>query len=177
MDLLKVRHFLAVLLGAVSLFISGCVMTMPKPLLSSRHVQNVPDLVGRYLDERGEEVRILASDATNNNSFVAYPPNKKNSLYVTIQQLSGSQYIVQAKPEGGQGVFLSVAEISLPKITVYVFPNSGGAVMELASRNQVAVNEDGLITEYKSAQGIITFFQSLFSINDKEPLVFTKQAR
>jgi hypothetical protein len=171
------KSSLMVILLGLSLFMGGCFLTMPKPLLSSRHLPEVPNLVGRYLDDQGQEIRILSSDSTNNNTFVAYPPNKKNALYVTIQPLDGNRYIAQARPDGGQGVFLSVADINLPNITLYVFPASGDEIRELASRNQVTVNEEGLITEYSSAQGIIRLFMGLYGIENKDTITLTKQAR
>jgi hypothetical protein len=150
---------------------------MPKPLLSSRHVSEAPDLVGRYLSDQNEEIRVLGMDSTSNNTFVAYPPSKKAPLTVTVQHMEGQRYLIQAQPEGSVGVFLSVAEISLPRVTLYVFPDSGPEIIELAKKNQVTVNKDGLITEYKSAAGIVNLFMGLFGVEDRESIVFVKQAR
>jgi hypothetical protein len=150
---------------------------MPKPLLSSRHVSDAPNLVGRYLSDQKEEIRVLGMDSASNNTFVAYPPSKKAPLTVTVQHLEGQRYIVQAQPEGSVGVFLSVLEINLPNVTLYVFPNSGPEIIELAKRNQVTVNKDGLITEYKSAAGVVNLFMGLFGVEKRETVVFTKQAR
>ncbi|MDR2142588.1 MAG: hypothetical protein LBR11_12545 [Deltaproteobacteria bacterium] len=171
----RLLAILAMALGLLTL--TGCLLSMPKPLVSARRVDNVPDLVGRYLDEKGQEIRILGRDNTANNSFVAYPPSKKNPLTLTIQNLEGQRFLLQAQPEGSVGVFLTVAEINLPKITLYGFPDSFEAIVALAKKNQVTINPSGVITEYKSAQGIINLFQGLFSIDNREVMVFTKQPK
>ncbi|MDR1607418.1 MAG: hypothetical protein LBT38_03310 [Deltaproteobacteria bacterium] len=156
--------------------LAGCVLTMPKPLLSGQKTKGIPDLVGRYLDDKGGEIRILSRDNLSDNTFTVFPPSKKSPLSLTIQPLDGQRYVVQAQPEGSLGVFLSVADIDLPRITLYVFPKSGDAVRELAKRCQVTVNKDGLITEYKSAQGVIRLFMGLYGL-EKETLVFIKQPK
>jgi hypothetical protein len=139
-------------------------------------VEGTPNLVGRYLDEEGSQIRVLGRDNTSDNSFVAYPPSKKSPLNITIQHLTGQKFVIQAQPEDNLGVLLTVAEIDLPKVTLYIFPQSGDAVKALAKKNQVTLNKDGLITEYKSAEGVIKMFMGLFDL-EKEALTFVKQPK
>jgi hypothetical protein len=173
-----IRRLGGVIAGVLAVsFLSGCLLTMPKPLLSARHVPDPPNLVGRYLDEKGQEVRVLGRDNTSNNTFVAYPPSKKNPITMTVQHLDGLRYLIQAQPEGSVGVFLTVGEINLPKVTIYCYPVAVTEIVALAKKREVTVNKEGLITEYKSASGIINLFMDLFNVKDKESLVFIKQAK
>jgi hypothetical protein len=152
---------------------------MPKSLLSARHVKDVPQLVGVYEADQGGEIRVLAKDSLSDNSFVVYPPSKKSPLTVTVQRLDekGNKYIIQAQPEGGRGVLLTVGEIDLPKITIYFFPKAKDEILALAKKRDVTVNNDGLITEYKSIPGIIGLFRDLFAVRDKETMVLTRKKK
>ncbi|MDR1870627.1 MAG: hypothetical protein LBS60_01655 [Deltaproteobacteria bacterium] len=154
---------------------TGCVLTKPNALLSSRVVEDPPNLVGRYLDDKGKELRVLGQGGSSNNTFVAYPPNKKNPITVTLERLAGPRFLVQLRPEGETKVGLTVAEIELPKVTIYVFPNAEAEVMAIAKKRNVTVNKDGVITEYHSVPDIIGLFADLFSVNNKEAMVFIKQ--
>jgi hypothetical protein len=157
---------------------SGCVLAKPNSLLSTRKIENPPDLVGRYLDDNKQEIRLLGhGGAASNNTFVAYPPNKKNPLTITFERLSGSRYIIQMRPEGETEVGLTVAEIELPKVTVYVFPKSQEEITQLAKKRNVVLSDKMVITEYHSVPDIIGLFNDLFTIKNKEALVFIKQKK
>jgi hypothetical protein len=179
--------------AVLCLFIlNSCVVWKFDTLLTERNRNDVPKLSGKYVDEKGQSVTFKPSEFTN--TFIVTPSSGKAPVRVTMENIGPKRYLVQgALTEIGQGLptyALTVAEIDGKKITLYFFLGLDARLYDLAQKHNVkyelfGFKEDqktdkvtsamGVITAYDSVDGVIGFFNDLFSIEEAQKLVFTKK--
>jgi hypothetical protein len=135
-----------------------------------------PALQGTWQDPESK-AELVAEETDISNTFIVKPKaNPEGALRLTLARISPGRYLVQTKdPKAGGAVLLSVAEIDDSKAVVYVFPANLEPLKELGQAHGVILNDDGIITEYASAEGVIAFFEGLFEASEKELLYFNKR--
>ncbi|MDR1036934.1 MAG: hypothetical protein LBT40_10280 [Deltaproteobacteria bacterium] len=152
----------AALLLAAALLLQGCVLTMPQAFLKQRTLEPgvIPVLNGRWQDQEGAQLTITPVKGSS-NTFTAVSGQKEGSLQVTLERLDDTHFILQVAPSDGKGVFLTIAEVTERQANIYTFPETLEDIRKTATANGVTISENGLITKYTSAQGIISFFRAL----------------
>jgi hypothetical protein len=157
--------------------LSGCVLTMPDPLLKSRNLENgqIPTLAtGTWVDEEKSSFKVESTQF--NNTYLAIPEKEDDAnLTIIFLKLSESHYIIQAETKGGKGVFLSIAVVSPRKLTIYSYPDNLPEIIKIGSRNGVTITDNGLITKYTSAEGIIQFFREISVLPKHKEAVYSKK--
>ncbi|MDR1080026.1 MAG: hypothetical protein LBQ79_03460 [Deltaproteobacteria bacterium] len=171
-----VRACAAAVLAAVALAMGGCVLTMPQSFLKQRNVDQgvIPVLNGRWQDQEGAQLTVTPVKGSN-NTFTVVSGKKEGSLQVTVERLDSEHFILQVAPSDGKGVFLTIAEISDRRVTIYTYPDTLADLKKAGAANGVTISENGLITKYTSAQGIIAFFRGMSSLPGHKDFTLTKK--
>ncbi|MDR1314976.1 MAG: hypothetical protein LBQ12_15115 [Deltaproteobacteria bacterium] len=185
----RVRAFATGALAAAAFVLAGCVLTMPQPFLKERTLESgvIPVLNGRWQDQEGAQLTFTPVKGTS-NTFLAVSGKQEGSLRITLERLDSERFIMQVvppsdgKPQGegqpkvsGQGVFLTIAEASDRRVSIYTYPDTLEDIRKAAEANGVTITENGLITKYTSAQGIVAFFRGLAAMPGHKDFVITKK--
>ncbi|MDR1545401.1 MAG: hypothetical protein LBU12_01520 [Deltaproteobacteria bacterium] len=172
------RSFLSLtaLAALTAWLLSACVVLKNEPLLVERNRSESPAMAGVWTDEQGERLTVNATDFSN--TFVAVPPDGRNHIRVTFEELSPNRYIFQAIAAVGEknekAVFLTVAELDGRQIKIFFFPDQLPAIQKLAAANGMTIADNGYISAYESVDGLADFFGGLFNLQGR-PLTFTKR--
>ncbi|MDR2354506.1 MAG: hypothetical protein LBF22_15395 [Deltaproteobacteria bacterium] len=170
------RGYLVILLGTVILGLSGCVLSMPDPLLKSRTLAKgvIPtSIVGVWLDSERSAFRIQPTNF--NNTYSAIPEKGGANLKLTFERLEDNLFIIQVEPDGSKGVFLTIGVIEPKVVTIYTYPDSLIEIQEIGTRNGVTITNEGLITKYETAQGVVKFFWELSALPGHKDVPYTKK--
>ncbi|MDR2340350.1 MAG: hypothetical protein LBF40_09520 [Deltaproteobacteria bacterium] len=174
------RGILWLILAAFAVSLAGgCVLTMRQPFLKERKLDKgiIPDISGRWTDQEGATLTITKTEFTN--TFEATGTNPNEVIRVSVERLDDTKFIVQLKPKGpeveGEGVFLTVGEVSPKRLVLYFFKDNLPVLQEKAKANGVTISGVGLITKYETAQGIIAFFREMAVTPGHVDFVITKK--
>jgi hypothetical protein len=158
-----------------ALLFSGCVLSMPEPLLSERNLGKgvIPSLSGNWKDDKGAS--IVISPTRFNNTFVAMASsNKESEIKATFERIDEGHFIMQIQSEDSKGVFLTLAQVTENRINVYIYPKGLEELRKRGEKNGITITEDGLIVKYESSKGVADFFRGLDRIPDHEYIVITR---
>ncbi|MDR1110166.1 MAG: hypothetical protein LBP92_05580 [Deltaproteobacteria bacterium] len=174
------------------LLMSSCVVWKFDNLLTERNPEGVPDISGSYVDSNNQRVGIGKTEFSN--TFVVSPPDGQAQVRVTLEQISPKRFLVQgrleAQTQGLPQYMLSVAEIDGRRITLYFFLGLEEKIEELGRKHDVTFEvigfkQDakakevqgalGVLTAYQSVDGVVGFFDDLFSLEGAQKVVFTKK--
>jgi hypothetical protein len=183
---------LACLCVVVLFILSSCFVWKYDNLLTERNRDDVPNIVGNYRDNQGQEITIQKTEFSN--TFVVSPPNGQSPIRVTMEMIEPKRFLAQGsitqQETGLPQYFLSVVEIDGRKITVYFFPGLEEKIGELAKQNNIKVEMVGfkqkpedkevsaafnILTEYNSVDGVVGFFNSLFTLEGSTTVIFNKR--
>ncbi|MDR2387644.1 MAG: hypothetical protein LBE80_08700 [Deltaproteobacteria bacterium] len=188
---MRILTLLTVTLLAMIL-LNSCVIWKFDTLLTERNRQDVPDISGGYVDSQGQPVTITKTEFSN--TFLVKPPSGQAEVRLSMENIAPNRYLVQAKMSevtpGMPPFIISVAEIVGNNITVYFFLNLDEKIREMAKSHQVTyeligfkedANKDEItgalevLTAYDSVDGLIAFFNELFTLEGSQKVVITKR--
>ncbi|MDR1165267.1 MAG: hypothetical protein LBO66_05240 [Deltaproteobacteria bacterium] len=167
---------LGVLCLLAAFALGGCVLTMPQELIHGRNLPDgtIPNISGDWRDDQNADVKISRGEF--NNVFLAVAQSQRDSaLKVTLERIDGDLYVVQVDPEGGQGVFLAVGQLTANEIRVFTFPDRLPELQKMAAANGITISDAGLIVKYSSAEGVANFLRALSQLSGHEDLVLRKK--
>jgi hypothetical protein len=174
------------------LLMNSCVVWKFDTLLTERNRDDVPKIAGRYIDSKGMNVTIKATQFSN--TYLVTPQDgESGEVRVTLENIAPKRFLVQGTMDGVPGLppfLLSVAEIDGKKITLYLFLGLDEKLAELGKKHGVTLEEIGfkssaeakevfttmlVVTAYDSVEGVIGFFNDLFSVEGAQKVTATRK--